>query len=271
MRTAPLAALCALLLVPLATQAQTVRGTVVDDDTGAAISAARVELFTQDREPLAATESDRAGVFELAPRRSGHFVVRVTHLGYAPIDSAHISLRAGESVTLEVRLGRTAIALEPLVVTARRGTAVVGFYERQRRGGLGRYITRDQIERRPAARASDLLRTLPGVYVESAQLGRSSMITMRGGVGRCLPTIYIDGMPMRQYPESSVDDWIHASSLEGVEVYTSFASAPSPLHASGACGVIAFWTRVEDGSPWTWRRFAVAAGLAGLILFFGLR
>jgi len=271
MRMALLAALCALLLAPLAAHAQSVRGTVVDDETSAPVPAALVELLSNDREPLAATESDRSGAFELAPRRAGRFLVRVTHLGYASIDSARISLRSGESVTLEVRLGRTAIALEPLVVTTRRGTAVADFYERKRRGGLGRYITREQIEQRPAARASDLLRTLPGVYVEPAQVGRSSTITMRGGIGRCLPTIYVDGMQMRQFPGSSVDDWIHAASLEGVEVYTSFASAPSPLHASGACGVIAFWTRMENGTPWTWRRFAVAAGLAGLILFFGLR
>jgi hypothetical protein len=264
------AVLCALLIVPAAAGAQTLRGVVLDDATGAPVPTARIELRSVEAGLLTAAESDRDGRFALTPRQAGRYVLRVTHLGYEPLDSVAVHARAGESVQLELRLGRTAIPLEPVVVVARRRADVAGFYERMQRGGMGSYVTREEIDRRPASRASDLLRTMPGIRVESTGANRS-VVTMRGGLGRCLPTIYLDGMHIRQYPESGVDDWILPASLEGIEVYTSFASAPSPLHAQGACGVIAFWTRTENGKPWTWRRFAVAAGFVLGVLLFAVR
>ncbi|HEV2131332.1 MAG TPA: Plug domain-containing protein, partial [Longimicrobiaceae bacterium] len=135
------------------------------------------------------------------------------------------------------------------------------------------FLTRDEIEaRRGTNRVTDLLRMMPGVDVVSAGGGmgisRTQLITMRGGANRCLPTIYIDGMPVQQYPESGVDDFLSADMLEGVEVYTSFASAPSPIHSRDGCGVVAFWTRRDFGGKWSWRK--MAAGVGGFLLLIFL-
>jgi hypothetical protein len=264
--------LTVLLLGPIAVQSQTIRGVVINDETRAPIPGALVELVAPDASLLSSAPTDSAGGFVLWPGRASRFVVRVSHLAYAPLSSDTLSARAGEHLELEVRMAQTAIALEPLVVTARRAGQLEGFHERQRRGSLGRFLTREDIERRPGARASDLLRTMPGVQIVpaggSGGVGTVNLVTMRGGTGRCLATIYLNGMMVRQFPESGVDDLIHPDMLEGVEVYTSFASAPSPIHSQNGCGVVAFWTRPATGGRWSWRK--MFAGVGGFVLLLVL-
>jgi hypothetical protein len=258
----------ALLFTPGVTQSQTVRGVVLEDGTRQPIGGASVELTAADGSRVQQVHTDSLGGFFLTPRRSGEFVVRFSHFAYAPLDPVPLVLRAGERVEIELRMDHRAIPIDPVTVTARRrDRRLEDFYERVQRPGHGRFITRDEIERRPGARTSELLRMMPGVHLVPVSNGRN-MILMRGGAGRCLPTIYLDGMAIKQFPESGVDDFVAASMLEGVEVYTSFASAPSPLHARDSCGVVAFWTRgAEGGQPWSWRRLAVGlGGFAVLVL-----
>jgi hypothetical protein len=256
-----------LMLLPLAAQAQTIRGVVVEDGTRRPVVGVHVELFDAGRSPIATTRSDSAGTFVLLPRRGGSFTLRLTHLAFVPIDSVALTVRPQESVDVELRMGSRAIPIEPLVVTARVDARLAGFHERMRRHGFGRFITRAEIDERPGTvRTTDLLRTMPGVNLVAVQrcpgCTPTYLITMRGGAGGCMPTVYLDGMPIRQFEESGVDDFLLPSMIEGVEVYTSFASAPAPVHAQNACGVVAFWTRSgEPGGRWSWRRFFTAAGL----------
>lgn len=255
-----------LLCAPSLARAQTIRGVVVEEGTGAPIAGVLVELVARGEGPIARAQTDGEGVFLLLPRRAGSYLLRLTHIAYAPVDSAALAATAGETVQIELRMSRTAIPVEPLVVTARRSGRLAEFYERQERGGFGRFLTREDIERRPGARATDLLRTIPGVQIVASGAG-TNLITMRGGADRCLATVYIDGLPVRQFPESGIDDLLPTDAIEGVEVYTGFASAPSPIHARDGCGVVAFWSRTgEPGRRWSWKRFAVGAGLF-LLLF----
>lgn len=261
--------LAGLLLAPAAAPSQTIRGMVVEDGTRTPIPGARVQLLTPADSTVATAETDSAGAFLLSPRRSGSFVLRLRHLGYAPVDSVPLTMGPGERIEVEVRMGLTAIPLEPVVVTVRGNARLGGFYERLQRPGFGRFLTREDIEaRRGANRASDLLRMMPGVEVVPAggSLGssRAQLITMRGGTGRCLATIYIDGMRVQQFADSGVDDFLTAEMLEGVEVYTGGATAPSPIHSMNSCGVVAFWTRSPAGGKWSWRK--LAAGLGGFVL-----
>jgi hypothetical protein len=269
--------LAALLTVAAHAHAQTLRGVVVDDGTSAPIADALVELVSPDARMGVTARTDSAGRFLLRPARAGRFVLRMSQLGYAPLLSDTLSVRPVETLDIEARLSQAAIPLEPLVVTARRRTTRLdGFYERQQNGGLGRYVTREEIDRRPGARTTDLLRMMPGVSIVPqggrGGVGQVNLITMRGTAGGCLPTIYLDGMPIRQYPESGMDEIVNASMLEGVEVYSSFASAPAPIHARDNCGVVAFWTRApEGGTRWSWRRLAFGVGSFALLVLVAAR
>jgi hypothetical protein len=67
-----------------------------------------------------------------------------------------------------------------------------------------------------------------------------------------------------------LDDFLTPERIEGVEVYTSFSTAPAEF-IYGTCGVILFWTRPggrEGGDPWSWRKVLIGLGVAvGLILW----
>jgi hypothetical protein len=67
-------------------------------------------------------------------------------------------------------------------------------------------------------------------------------------------------MPVRQLPDSGVDDFIHPQMLEGVEIYPSMAGVPAQFQSLNACGVVAFWTRTDGRRPWNWWKVAGAIG-----------
>jgi hypothetical protein len=271
-----------LVLRPAAASGQSVRGVVLDEATSQPVAGAMVTLLVRGT-PLTSARSDSAGAFMLFPRRTGSYIVQVTHAFYASVDSVPLTLDSGETVELEVRLGRQAVPLDPIVVTARSEARLAGFHERMRQPSRGQYVTRDQIDARPGARTTDLLRELPGVVVTSVGRGgadqptafgtpdptapRATRLAMRGNAGLCLPAIYVDGMQVRQWEDTSIDDFIRPEMLEGVEAYPDNSGAPPGMIDPGHCGVIAFWTRGPlEGSRWSWTRAALGTAAFALLV-----
>jgi hypothetical protein len=251
-------ALVVVLLMPSTAAPQTIQGVVVEDEARTPIGGVDVELVTIDGVTAATATTTDEGDFVVRAPRAGRYTLRLTHIAYHALNTDTLVLRSGEGVSVEVRMAATVIPVEPLTVTARSNANTAGFHERRRRGGLGRYVTREEIERHPGARTSDLLRHLPGIQLVPS--AGSHLLLMRGGAGRCLPTIYIDGMAVRQFPGSGIDELVHPEMLEGVEVYTG-ASAPPPIHSRTTCGVVAFWTRPGEGTGgWSWSKLGIGAG-----------
>lgn len=250
-------------------EGQVIRGTVIDDESRASVAGAEVELLTQREQERTRATTDSMGVFVLAAPRAGAYGLRVTHVSYASYEAAGVAIGATETVSLEIRLGQTAIPLEALRVTARRQTRITGFDERRQGAGFGRFLTREEIDSRGAGRTTDLLRSMPGVTVTPVRRrGRGeptgSMVTMRGA---CQPAIWLDGVPVAQYPESTLDDFLVPEVLEGVEVYPTAAGAPARF-VTGPCGVILLWTRQGDdvnGQPWQWKRVLLGLGSAAAL------
>lgn len=263
-------AVAGVLLVPLAAPAQAIRGVVVEAESRRPIAGALVELCGQDTVPLARALSDSVGVFLLGAGRAGDFTLRLRRVALPATDPVTVRLEPGDTLEIELRVAPRTVTLEPLVVTAERDQQIAGFYERLRRRGFGHFLSREDIEeRRIGPHVSELLRTLPGVQVVPGSLGAGlgdDLIVMRGPVGSCLPTIYIDGMPVAQHAGGGVDAMLTPDMLEGVEVYTTAGTAPATIHARGTCGVVAFWTRRGEGGRWNWTKFVAAAGVLGLLL-----
>jgi hypothetical protein len=259
-----------VLLHATTAHGQRIRGHALEDETREPVAGAVVELRGPDGARLATATTDSTGSFLLEPRRAGSFFIRVTHLAYLPVDSAALTVSAGETLQIELRLATRVIPLEPLVVTSRGDRRIREFYERMDRGGFGRFLSREDIERRPGVRPTELLRGVAGIQlVPVTPAGSGYLITMRGGgaSGRCLPTIYIDGMLTHQHSGAPIDAYLHSEFLEGVEVYSGM-TAPAPLLPRSGCGVVAFWTRRDGGRPFSWRRAFTAAGIIGAL--FGL-
>lgn len=274
----PIPVLVVLLTLPVSAAAQAIRGVVVDEEIRASprdslvtpgIEGAEIEMTREGGEAGLRTLTDSLGNFYLAAPEAGVFNLRVSHPAYVSYHVERIEVGDGETLTIELRMGRNVIPLDPLVVTARMNSLMAGFHQRRNGGGLGTFLTREEIDTRGAGRATDLLRDMPGVRVEFERWGVGPSIVMQGGFGRCTPAIFVDGIQMTQAGGvgSSLDDYITPERIEGMEVYTSFSTVPVQYH-SGMCGVILIWTRQggrEGGEPWGWKRmllgFAVAVGL----------
>jgi hypothetical protein len=264
MKMARMLMAAAMLLVPAAVRAQTIQGIVLDDSTGAPVADVRVDLVHTGGGASASMRTDSTGAFRFDPRPAGKIVLRLRHPSYTPIDSLSVAVSADERVEIELRLGHSPILLEPIIVRARAGEGVFGFRDRMARGGFGRFLSRADLERRGAMRATDLLRMMPGVRIEQGGPG-TSLVVMRGGIGGCLPDIYIDGMRIRQFRDSGIDAFVNPASLEGVEVYNNSAEVPTVFASHNGCGVVAFWTRPAPAGKWSWRKLAAGLGVAVLL------
>ena len=242
------------LFLPAPVRSQTViRGVVLEADTTVPIAAATIELLGPDMEFLGATESTKLGWFQFRLKEDGRYFLRPTHLSYDAIRVDSVRAGKGEIVTVVLRMGRAPIPLEPLVVTARTRHPLAGFYRRAESGGLGKFIRRDYIEMRGGVLPSRLLMMTPGILLERSNDGMSYHITMRGIATRCVPNIYLDGLPVPP-GLTTIDELTSAQAIEGIEVYDSYAMAPDifPYPMDGYCGVVAFWSRRDARRPLTW-------------------
>lgn len=263
----------ALLAIPAAAQdvpAEGARvpvpviGDVVDILTGLPVGSARVTLRTTGDPPSVVWEgiSDQRGRFRTPPLQAAQYMVEISALGYSAVHQ-EIAVFGPGQVDLRAELAPEAVELEPLVVTSRRRTLLEaqGFYDR-REMRVGHSFNREEIEARRPFAVSDLIRTIPGVQIQTNAQGRASGITMRGG---CVPDILIDGV--RLNGPVTLDEFVNVQDLEGLEVYRG-ANAPIRFTRSG-CGTILAWTRepgARDGRAFSWTRLGIGLG----VLLLGL-
>lgn len=260
-----------MLLAPAAVRAQQIRGVVVEDMTDTPIPGVTVELLAEDSTIRASAVTASTGWFQLPTGSAGRFLLRTSHPVFTAGALLEVVVQQREIVTIVLRMSGGAIPLEPLVVTARSHDRLSGFRERAQRSGFGRYITREQIDERPAARPSDLLRMVPEVRIELVRdpsgVFTSNAVLMRSFGELCAPAIYLDGMPIPQDFGFDIDDLISTELIEGVEIYRSYVGAPLEFHLpQNTCGVIAFWSRTIRGRPLSWKSFAIAGVLAGIMV-----
>lgn len=240
--------------------AQSIRGRVLDATTGRPVAEATVLLLAADGSVRERERTDDDGRFSVAVREEGTFRVRAERLGYHAATSAPLAGRLSDLVDVELRLSTSEVLIAPLTVTARRqprrlaSLDASGFYLRERAGGGGRFLRREDIERRRPMVVSDVLRGLPGVRMtrmgqngmRHVTFSRHEMTSYANPV--CLPRVYRDGAPLFvSFSEESLDDLVLPEELEAIEVYSGPATTPAQYGgASNACGVIVLWTRQGD-------------------------
>jgi Carboxypeptidase regulatory-like domain/TonB-dependent Receptor Plug Domain len=273
-RSNPAVWLTALLCLPTGASAQALLGLVREDSSRAPIVGAEVTLFDMDDQQAATTVTDSAGRFHMGVPSSGRYTIHVSHLAYTKFVSDLVDIGLSETVEIEIRLGRAVIPIEPLVVTARSRESgrLSEFHQRLRQRNFGHFVTRMDLERRAHARVSDIIRTIPGVTMQSVRARRQSgperyIVAMRGSSGLCEPAIYIDGVRVNQQADGTVDEMLTPDMLEGVEVYTSTVGAPSQYVQTGTCGVVLFWTRQGDTGPkFSWKRLLAGVAAVAVVI-----
>jgi hypothetical protein len=165
-------------------------------------------------------------------------------VGFAPARQP-VDIVRGAPGGAEVELTNLAITLDTIKVFARRvyASPFLADFDRRRRMGFGRFFDETEIERRKPSLLTDLLRTLPGVYVVPSVWGGVDVL-MRGGSGLCRPDLVIDGG--RQINDSTfpINTLVWANELRAVEVYTRSSSVPAQFQTVSGCGAIVVWTEM---------------------------
>jgi hypothetical protein len=264
------------IVAPEGIHAQIVVGRVLEAGSETPVMGAQIRAQTRSGLRRGSVVSDSNGWFQMGVSPGGRLLLTVEHIAYVPYTSNQLDLAAGQTVSLEIRLGREAIPIEPLVITGRRveRSRLTGFRERSASSAFGRFVTREEIDRRPVTNVSDFFRTMPSVRVTPVTRRGSpgglmtNLILMRGGTtGLCAPPIYLDGVRISQSSSFPIDDLINPLILEGIEVY-NFSSVPLEYMTNMNCGAILLWTREgERGGKRGWLRHTIGGAAVGLILY----
>jgi hypothetical protein len=252
-RTTAAGAFCllpwALLWLPVAPlEAQSIRGRLLDEESGAPISGGTVALLDRANRPVATVESDSAGEFVLEARRPGLHRLQGKRLGYLEATSVPVELLADQVMEVELRLSVRPLQIPPLTVLAARRSpgearlAGWGYYDRKSvygKYGFARFLDHDEIQQRGPVHLSSVLNTVPGV--RTVYLGGRN-IMLRGHRRACSRLRwYLDGARMGHLDAegSSILDAIPLSQVIAIEVYTGMVGSAR----FGSCAVVV-WTGI---------------------------
>jgi hypothetical protein len=202
------------------------------------------------------TVSDTDGTFRIGGLPSGSQSVEVKMLGYGAI-LLPVRIEGGQTASLDVTLTAVAAPLETVEVTG--DTMIVpgmrGFQERRARG-VGKFFTREDIERMQVRLFTDVLRRVPGMQVQSVkgsygdgysvQTGRTQSIS---GARTCPVLFYVNGAPFPLGGDIAINNFISPEEVAAVEVYTGTSQIPPQFNSSmynARCGVVVIWTRSSN-------------------------
>ena len=252
--------------------AQVISGRLFEAGSSRPVDAAVVSLLATGRSVLS-VESDSAGYFRVPVSRPGWYGLRVERLGYATASTDSLEVRAHENVEIVIRLGVTALPLEPLIVVERRTS--VGFrtefqrrFEAGRRSGQGWFVTRETLDSAGPVPVTSVLGRQPLLTVQSGADGRAWPVSLSHG--GCAPTLYLNGARLTFAAGESLDDFLSTDNLEGIEIYRNRMETPPEYVGIGQCGAIVFWTRGGDPArrQGLWRLLAAGGAVLGMVVLF---
>jgi hypothetical protein len=252
-----------LLACPCVLHAQVVRGRVLEAGTSQPIRLATLELLDDRQKVLVSATADSSGAFRLRGWLAAKYRVRASALGYQPVTSEILELGTGEEFELNIRMAADAVPLEPITVVSRARSSLTdiamrGYYDRRdsgRRIGMGRFLDRGEIQQK-GTRLTDVLRQVPGlrivpvdtcglVIAVTSNPGGTNRLSGGGGCRTgsiCPANLYLDGL-LLSYGGLPIDQMVPMEWIEAIEVYRRPSELPAEFLSSGACGVVAVWTR----------------------------
>jgi len=258
--TAATIAICLMAVVPLSAAplaAQTLRGRIVDTESGEPVMLAYVGLLAEGQEMVVAALANTAGEFEVTAPEEGGYFLYVSRTGYETLMDGVFDLGDGGVFDLQVGLKPTPIVLDELVVET-RGRSLNpleqnGFYDRAIMG-FGTMLIREEIERRAIDNITDVFRNIPRLTIDesrpltgSPDIFQNPAVWIQRGSRRCSPTLYIDRHVVDPGGTRAVRpaDYMIPAEVEAIEIYTRSSEVPLGFDELTSCGVILVWTRVR--------------------------
>lgn len=260
----------AVLASGLSLDAQTVRGTLLDEETREPILLGSVFLADTTRAVVDQTVTDHQGSFVLSAPEPGAYFVGATKMGYESRIDGVLELGEGGDISIEFYLVVDPIELGQLNVDVSREQidtylAQTGFYER-RDGGSGSYFGPDDLEGREGMELSTFLESVPGFTSRvggTAQTGSGKLFAREatsafsptdGGrldsgdtPGYCTPRLFLDGAEQNAMTSGGgleIDSFLNMEDIVAVEAYPRVAHIPLEWGGSNSsCGIILAWTK----------------------------
>jgi hypothetical protein len=110
----------ALVLLTVPAHAQSIRGRVVEAETGAPVPGAILRLWDQSGTGVAAVRSDAAGRYHLTAPSAGRYQLRAERVGFATAAPTMVTLMAGQTLEHEVRAESRRVVLDAVVAQGTR-------------------------------------------------------------------------------------------------------------------------------------------------------
>ncbi len=207
----------------------------------APVSGARVGLMGSSA--AAITRADGSFVLDSLPSGTQALVVR--QLGYRPTEqTVELSSRAPARAT--VKLGAFVPELSPVEVVSRReeGLQKVGFLDRKRTSAGGTFIDPETIEKRQAILFTDLLRSVPGIRVQTMN-GQAQIYSTRTSSQDGCMNVWVDNAPWRSLEPGDLDSFVRPPEVAAIEVYQG-TNLPVQFQTTGQnCGAVVVWTKTR--------------------------
>jgi len=210
--------------------------------SGAPVANARVGLMGIS----AATLTRANGDFVLDSLPSGTQAIVVRQLGYKPTE-VPVELSARTPARVTVKLGVYVPELSPVeVISAREeGLQRVGFLDRKRSAAGGYFMDPDQLEKRRATMFTDLLRTVPGIRVQSGPNGQQSISSTRSATGGGCVTVWVDGAQWQSMEAGDLDAFVRPEEVSAIEVYNGISTPPQFVTVGQNCSAVVVWTKLR--------------------------
>lgn len=194
-----------------------------------------------------AAVTNERGEWTLTGAPVGTRILEVRAVGYYPIrqqvDVFPAASNASRVLGLELATLKSVLDTVRTIANRNADRLHSGFFDRLK-SGIGRYLTAEDIARRPVLYTSDLFRTMPGVRTVVDDLG-NTRLTVRGGAGldECEPTLFLNGMAMYGVDTFELDAFVKPKEIMGIEVYTGISVPGRFQTGQSACGAIVIWTK----------------------------
>lgn len=242
------------------------RGKVVGAD-GRPIREATVGIFGTPR----AARTDANGAFRIPNIPAGTHTIEIKAIGLLPVTfSIDFATNAAKDTVLAI--SKQAQDLAAIAVKGKgSSTASVdnGGFDQRRANALGKFVTPEDLARRPSTNLADVLASFAGMKIEYGTggyplpmlKGVSSAKASATQIGSyCVPNfflngthVYVDGAlkprggtdVQPSHPFSDLSDSARPETIRGVEVYANPGTVPAQfdLMSSTGCGSIVIWTR----------------------------
>ena len=210
--------------------------------------------------------TNELGGFRLTGIPAGTHAATIRRVGYGPLD-IDLEFAAGQTTRRRMILSPVVALDEVEVVADRPDTPLLREFEENRRLGLGRFLTRAELEKQESRFFADVVRSIHGTRILQPGSGNQAWLVEPRGPrslhnyakldpvdvsngaqpGRCYSLIYLDNQLVYRQ-----QDWeplfnlnsIRTANVEAVEFYSSPAQVPARYSGLGSpCGVLVIHTR----------------------------